>query len=135
LLTRTTAAAAPAAAPAAALLPPCADTSYYTLGRERCIMVHQKGPCPDEATTGFFNKLTFSWINPVVKQAAKTAEVDLHHLPLPTQQTAEVAHDDFIKDWEAAVRAGNPNLRKTLWKTFGKDLMIAGIFKLVWSVW
>jgi hypothetical protein len=77
----------------------------------------------------------FRWINPVVKQAAKTGEVDLHILPLPTAQTAEVAHDEFIKNWEAAVRSGQPNLRKTLIKTFGKDLMIAGLFKLIWSIW
>jgi hypothetical protein len=74
-------------------------------------------------------------MNPVVKEASKTGEVSLEALPLPTNQTAEVAHDLFIKNWEDAVRSGQPNLRKTLWKTFGKDLMIAGIFKLVWSVW
>jgi hypothetical protein len=94
-----------------------------------------KQPCPDAATAGFFNKLMFRWINPVVKQASKTGEVDLHHLPLPTQQTVEVAHDEFITNWEAAIKSGKPNLRKTLWKTFGKDLMIAGFFKFVWSVW
>lgn len=94
-----------------------------------------KAPCPDEATSGFWTKLSFKWINPVVKQAAKTGDVDLHHLPLPTQQTAEVAHEEFMRNWDAAVKSGSPNLRKTLWKTFGKDLMIAGLFKLVWSVW
>ncbi len=94
-----------------------------------------KGPCPDAATSGFFNKLMFRWINPVVKQASATGEVDLHNLPLPTQQTAEVAHDEFMRNWDEARKTGNPNLRKTLWKTFGKDLMIAGLFKLVWSVW
>jgi hypothetical protein len=98
------------------------------------IMGH-KGPCPDAATSGFFNKLSFNWITPVVRQAAKTGEVDLHHLPLPTDQTAEVAHEAFIANWEAAVKSGQPNLRKTLWKTFGKDLMLAGLFKLAWSVW
>jgi hypothetical protein len=92
-------------------------------------------PCPDAATSGFFNKLMFRWINPVVKQASATGEVDLHNLPLPTEQTAEVAHDLFVKNWEADVKGGNPNLRKTLWRTFGKDLMVAGIFKLVWSIW
>jgi hypothetical protein len=94
-----------------------------------------KQPCLDAATSGFFNKLMFRWINPVVKQASKTGDVDLHHLPLPTQQTAEVAHSDFMANWEAAVKSGQPNLRKTLWKTFGKDLMIAGLFKFAWSVW
>ncbi len=98
-------------------------------------MGHGQAPCPDAATAGFFNKLMFRWINPVVKQASATGEVDLHNLPLPTQQTAEVAHDEFMRNWDEARKTGNPNLRKTLWKTFGKDLMIAGLFKLVWSVW
>jgi hypothetical protein len=40
-----------------------------------------------------------------------------------------------MANWEAAVKSGQPNLRKTLWKTFGKDLMIAGLFKFAWSVW
>lgn len=90
--------------------------------------------CPDAATSGFFNKLSFGWMNSVVKKA-RTNDVDVHELPLPTEQTAEVAHGEFLKNWEAAVQSGQPNLRKALWKTFGKDLMIAGLFKLVWSVW
>jgi hypothetical protein len=102
---------------------------------KRSAAMSPKAPCPDAATSGFFNKLMFRWINPVVKQAAQTGEVDLHHLPLPTEQTAEVAHDAFMRNWDAAVKAGQPKLRATLWKTFGKDLMIAGLFKLVWSVW
>jgi hypothetical protein len=62
-------------------------------------------------------------------------EVDVHELPLPTSQTADVAYEEFQVRWEAAVKEGKPNLRKVLWRTFGKDLMLAGLFKLVWSVW
>jgi hypothetical protein len=109
---------------------------YFHLSlAKRSAAMSPKAPCPDAATSGFFNKLMFRWINPVVSQAAKTGEVDLHHLPLPTEQTAEVAHDQFMRNWDAAVKSGQPNLRKTLIKTFGKDLMIAGLFKLVWSIW
>eukprot|EP00775_Hariotina_reticulata_P004687 gene4687-4939_t len=59
--------------------------------------------CPDAATSGFFRKLSFSWMNNVVSKARK-GEVDVHELPLPTPQT------------------------------FGKDLMLAGLFKLLWSL-
>lgn len=62
-------------------------------------------------------------------------DVDVHELPLPTPQTADVAYEEFQVRWDAAVKEGRPNLRKVLWSTFGKDLMIAGLFKLVWSVW
>ena len=92
------------------------------------------GRCPDAATSGFFNKLSFSWMTSVVRKA-RTGDVDVHELPLPTQQQAEVAYGSFQDNWDAAVKAGNPSLRKVLWRTFGKDLMLAGLFKLLWSVW
>jgi hypothetical protein len=55
--------------------------------------------------------------------------------PRPHAQTADVAYELFSVNWEAAVKAGSPNLRKVLWKTFGKDLMLAGLWKLLWSLW
>lgn len=69
--------------------------------------------CPDAATSGFFNKLSFRWMNNVVKRA-RTNDVDVHELPLPTDQTAEVSYDAFSKNWDQAVKAGNPNLRKVI---------------------
>ncbi len=47
----------------------------------------------------------------------------------------DVAYDAFSTNWEAAVKAGKPSLLKVLWRTFGRDLMVAGLFKLVWSIW
>jgi hypothetical protein len=88
----------------------------------------------DTQTSGFFNRLSFGWMNSVVKKA-RTGDVDVHSLPLPTEQQAEVAYGQFQSNWDAAVKAGKPSLRGVLWKTFGKDLMFAGFFKLLWSVW
>jgi hypothetical protein len=51
------------------------------------------------------------------------------------QQTADVAYAEFQANWDQAVKTGKPNLRGVLWKTFGKDLMLAGLFKLLWSLW
>lgn len=93
-----------------------------------------RGKCPDAATSGFFNQISYSWMNHVVKNA-KSGNVDVHELPLPTAQTSEVAYEEFNVNWEAARKSGNPNLRKVLWKTFGKDLMLAGLWKLLWSLW
>jgi ATP-binding cassette subfamily C (CFTR/MRP) protein 1 len=83
---------------------------------------------------GVFNKLRFGWMNGVVR-AARTGDVDLEELPLPTQQTADVAYEAFQTNWDASVKTGKPNLRKVLWQTFGRDLMMAGLFKLLWSIW
>jgi ATP-binding cassette, subfamily C (CFTR/MRP), member 1 len=91
--------------------------------------------CPDAATSGFFNKLRFGWMDRVVSRARKTGDVELSELPLPSAQQAEVAYSEFQSNWDAAVKAGSPNLRKVLWQSFGRDLMLAGLFKLVWSVW
>lgn len=90
--------------------------------------------CPDAATSGFFNKLSFGWMTNVVKKA-RSNDVDVHELPLPTEQTADVSFEAFTKNWDDAVKAGNPSLRKVIWKTYGKDLMIAGLWKLLWSLW
>jgi hypothetical protein len=90
--------------------------------------------CPDGATSGFFNKRSFGWMNSVVRKA-RSGAVDVHELPLPTPQTADVAYEAFQHNWDAAVTSGQPNLRKVLWRTFGKDLMLAGLFKLLWSIW
>eukprot|EP00879_Flechtneria_rotunda_P019503 GHRR01020484.1.p1 GENE.GHRR01020484.1~~GHRR01020484.1.p1 ORF type:complete len:134 (-),score=14.28 GHRR01020484.1:47-448(-) len=99
-----------------------------------CTAQTTMGRCPDEATSGLFNKLSFGWMNNVVRKA-KRGDVDVHELPLPTDQTAEVAYGAFQASWDDAVKSGQPSLRKVLWRTFGKDLMLAGLFKLVWSVW
>jgi hypothetical protein len=90
--------------------------------------------CPDAATSGFFNKLSFGWMNSVVRNS-HGGDVNVHDLPLPTEQTAEVSFDAFTKNWEDAVKIGHPNLRKVIWKTYGKDLMLAGLWKLLWSLW
>jgi hypothetical protein len=95
-----------------------------------------KDICPDAATSGFFNKLRFGWMNNVVRQARKgDPDAMISSLPLPSEQTADVAYGTFSANWEAAIKEGKPNLRKVLWKSFGKDLMHAGLFKLMWSVW
>ena len=85
------------------------------------------------STDGFFNRLSFGWMNRVVKEGRK-GDIALETLPLPAEQSADVAYGQFQGNWEAAVKSGKPNLRSVLFQTFGKDLMLAGLFKLGWSV-
>ncbi|GAB4815837.1 hypothetical protein N2152v2_002883 [Parachlorella kessleri] len=92
----------------------------------------------DPSTWGFFNLLTFSWMNRIVGPARR-GELTVEELPLPKNQTAEVAVEDFNKNWEAALAASKetgkpPKLMKVLWKTYGWDILKAGFFKLMWSV-
>jgi hypothetical protein len=46
--------------------------------------------CPDAATSGFFNKMSFSWMTSVVRKA-HSGDVDVHELPLPTDQVGRRA--------------------------------------------
>ncbi len=40
----------------------------------------------------------------------------------------------FNEKWQEQIKTGTPNLRKALLATYGRPLMIAGLFKLLWSV-
>jgi hypothetical protein len=84
-------------------------------------------------TDGFFNRLRFGWMNKVVKDG-RTDDIVLEDLPLPEEQTSDVAYSQFQTNWEAACKGGKANLRSVLFQTFGRDLMKAGYFKLGWSV-
>jgi ABC-type multidrug transport system fused ATPase/permease subunit len=91
---------------------------------------------PDKWT--WFTLLTFSWMNKVVP-AARRGEVTVEELPLPKAQQAEPCYQELTANWEKAVlessKSGKqPSLRKVLWRTYGKDLMLAGFFKFMWSV-
>lgn len=87
----------------------------------------------DARTSGFFNRLTFGWMSKTAKKAMKE-DIVVDELPLPSSLHSDIAYQEFAPKWEAACKAGNPNLRKVLIATFGKDLFLAGLFKLGWSL-
>lgn len=94
--------------------------------------------CKDPAKWTFFNKWSFSWMNSVVP-AARRGEVEVTDLPLPADQHAEPCYEELNTNWEMAVQEASkqskePRLMKVLWKTYGRDILLAGIFKLMWSV-
>ncbi|KAG1674667.1 hypothetical protein FOA52_007191 [Chlamydomonas sp. UWO 241] len=92
---------------------------------------------PPNATpgTGFRDKWMFSFITPIVSKArGGKGAVELNDCLLPTDQTANVAYDKFSVNWRAAqAQSSTPNLRKVLVKTFGAELALAGLWKLLWS--
>nr|AXF41555.1 HLA3 protein [Chlorella sp. ArM0029B] len=92
----------------------------------------------DPTKWGFFDKLSFSWMYRVVP-AARKGTLTVDDLPLPDAQQAEPAYNELRTNWENAVAASGkdgkqPKLLKVLLKTYGRDLLLAGIFKLMWSV-
>jgi len=87
---------------------------------------------------GFFEQLSFGWMNKVVVSARRNGHVDLDPLPLPDQQTTAVASPAFDAAWASVVadakKTGKrPKLVTALSRAFGRDLMKAGVFKLGWS--
>lgn len=44
--------------------------------------------------------------------AARRGEVDVSDLPLPSEQQAEPAFQEFDRNWDEAVAAGDPKLMK-----------------------
>ncbi|KAI8468106.1 MAG: hypothetical protein J3K34DRAFT_479395 [Monoraphidium minutum] len=98
-----------------------------------------RGPrIKDPATWNAFDRFSFSWMNKIVPFARK-GDIEVEELPLPPEQLAEPAVEEFTANWEAHVaeakRKGvEPKLMKVLIKTYGAELFKAGVFKLLWTV-
>ena len=96
-----------------------------------------------DETSGFFNKLTFGWMNKTVKKVwtvhsgslcswllemdlhscssqARKGDIDINELTLPVELESERAYAEFQQNWDDACKAGKPKLQRVLWKTFGK---------------
>jgi ATP-binding cassette subfamily C (CFTR/MRP) protein 1 len=73
-----------------------------------------------------------------VALGARSKPIDLDALPMPEALYSDAAHDQFEAVWtstkKAATKEKPASLKRALLKTFGKELMLAGLFKLVWSV-
>jgi ATP-binding cassette, subfamily C (CFTR/MRP), member 1 len=76
-------------------------------------------------------------MNKVVVQGRKDP-IDLSSLPLPQDLHVNSAHAVFKTNWEAGKRHATDkkpvSLRNVMWRAFGSQLMVAGIFKVIWSV-
>jgi ATP-binding cassette, subfamily C (CFTR/MRP), member 1 len=76
-------------------------------------------------------------MNQVVVQG-RNNPIELENLPLPHDLHVDSSHSAFEAGWgEAKQNATDEkplSLRRVLWRTFGSQLMAAGIFKVIWSV-
>ena len=59
-------------------------------------------------------------------------------MPLPERQSVDSSYEVFKKHWDAELQghlAGRqPSIVRALRRSFGGELMIAGLFKFLWSV-
>jgi ABC-type multidrug transport system fused ATPase/permease subunit len=62
---------------------------------------------------------------------SKFKEIDERDLSFDVQDSCQVVQSKFIYHWKEALR---PSLVRTLLKCFYRDFVLAGIFKLMWSV-
>jgi ATP-binding cassette, subfamily C (CFTR/MRP), member 1 len=76
-------------------------------------------------------------MNKVVFQGRKSP-IELETLPLPSELHVASSHAAFAEQWSKAKQSATEKspirLRNVLMRTFGMQLMAAGIFKVMWSV-
>ena len=86
---------------------------------------------------GVLGRISFSWINGIVRQARK-GDIDEDDMPLPERQTVDSSYEVFQKYWATELeehKAGRkPSIVRALRRSFGGELMVAGLFKFLWSV-
>ena len=87
---------------------------------------------------GFWSKLSFSWmLAPVRKARSGTLSVD--ELYFPDEYTTDHIYDDFEKNWATEMQSEKttgkaPSLIRTLFRSYGKTYMLAGLCKVAWSI-
>jgi ATP-binding cassette subfamily C (CFTR/MRP) protein 1 len=80
------------------------------------------------------DKVVKSWsFSNIGKVRQGTCDID--SLPLPTKLEADVNFRKFSANWveEISDEHKQPSLLRCLRKTYGRDIIIAGIFKALWS--
>lgn len=101
----------------------------------------------------FLQRLLVSWVYGIIN-AGRKGKLQQDALCMPADQATEVAADRFFKEWNkelevaaaaaqhaAAVGTGSakqsappqPSLGRALWRSFGGQFALAGVFKLLWS--
>lgn len=78
------------------------------------------------------SKWTFAWVHSVVNKA-RSRKLDLAALDFPEPEHAETAHAAFANAWAKQTVQKKPSLVKALTKAFWPQMLIAGIWKLIWG--
>ncbi|XP_012069008.2 ABC transporter C family member 8 [Jatropha curcas] len=91
------------------------------------------------AQASFFSKLTFSWINPLLK-LGNSKPLDLEDIPsLIAEDEAGIAYQKFSNAWDSFVREKNPNstrnlVLETVTKVHFKENILLGVYVLLRTV-
>jgi len=90
----------------------------------------------DEESSGIFDRFSFDWVNKIVR-AGRKGELEEQDLPLPKDQRAELNFERFQKEWEKELQQVSqkpPSILKVLWSLYKSEIMLGGLFKLLWSL-
>ncbi|KAI8912518.1 P-loop containing nucleoside triphosphate hydrolase protein [Gorgonomyces haynaldii] len=91
---------------------------------------------PEGRLVSFMNNWTYSWLNPLLKEGARSHLQMDTILPLPEEYHVEAFEARISKAWEqevllAKVESRDLNLRNAMWREFWRDLLYAGSFRFV----
>jgi len=81
---------------------------------------------------GFFSRLSFSWLIPLMLRARHFLLRD-EHLGLNDAEQADRCYHQYLNHWDLELKKQRPSLLRALFKAFWKEFLVAGLFKLVWG--
>jgi ATP-binding cassette, subfamily C (CFTR/MRP), member 1 len=87
---------------------------------------------------GFWNQLSFSWmLKPVTK--ARHGAIGADELYFPDEYTTDHLYDEFDRAWTEEMQSEKatgkaPSLMRTLNKIYGRAYKVAGLCKVLWSI-
>ena len=85
--------------------------------------------CPEKRSS-CISRYTFSWMNSLMSLGHKRPLEREDVWMLPEAQSAKVLSEKFMVNWRNEVSAQKPSLLRALRRTYLKDFLIAGCFKL-----
>ena len=85
--------------------------------------------CPEQRSS-CLSRYTFSWLNPLMTLGHKRPLDREDVWMLPKTQSAKFLSNQFLTHWEKETNADKPSLLRALRRTYLKDFLIAGCFKL-----
>jgi ATP-binding cassette, subfamily C (CFTR/MRP), member 1 len=87
---------------------------------------------------GFWSSLSFSWMVAPVRKA-RHSPVGVDELYFPEEYTTDNIYEEFEHQWATEMHSEKttgkaPSLIRTLFRSYGKSYMLAGLCKILWSI-
>ncbi|KAI8881443.1 multi drug resistance-associated protein MRP [Backusella circina FSU 941] len=87
-----------------------------------------------EETASIFDRLTFSWMTPLMQLGSKKPLIMDDLWNLNHEDQAEVVGDKFQKYWDREMQKSKPSLLRALFFTLGGPFMFAAVFKVIQDI-